>query len=279
MYENIGPLKDLWGWDPARRETPQWSGMQDTSGQIMAIARVTKAIKAAEPKRIDQPIDISAPNLDPNDELNEKNVYPVREKVTEDLKRLAAMDIAKSKAEEFIDLASKEGWDNALDKFNELYGPQAKQDQNDPNVFKLQNLTGLQRISTATLQTMAVQCAGNPAAQLFLNERKNHFRLVEQLYSLVPPDSNTVDTVPLVMEFKPGMSFYCIKNTSINRLTLQEYEEIKARGLQREDYIQSESLAPIHFNPQNILKRMKFRAAGTDEEQQNDTPGESEAAS
>ena len=75
------------------------------------------------------------------------------------------------------------------------------------------------------------------------------------------------------------MSFYCIKNISVNRLTLQEYEEIKPMRLQREDYIQSESLAPIHFNPQNILKRMKFRNAGTDEEQQNDTPIEPEAAS
>jgi len=288
MYENIGPLKDLWGWDPARRETPQWSGMQDTSGQIMAIARVTKAIKAAEPKRIDQPIDISAPNLDPNDELNEKNVYPVREKVTEDLKRLAAMDIAKSKAEEFIDLASKEGWDNALDKFNELYGPLAKQDQNDPNVFKLQNLTGLQRISSNTLETLVMQSEGNPGQRSFLtearkwlsvNEAKIERQFIDQLYSLVPPDSNNVDAVPLVMEFKPGMSFYCIKNISVNRLTLQEYEEIKPMRLQREDYIQSESLAPIHFNPQNILKRMKFRNAGTDEEQQNDTPIEPEAAS
>ena len=273
MYENIGLLKDLRGL--------QWSGLQGTSGQIMAIARVIKVIKADEPQSIDQTFSTTTVRLDPNDEDTDKDVYSVKEKVTEDLKKLAALDITKSKAEEFIDLAAKDGWDSALDKFNELYGPQAKQDQNDPNVFELQNPIGLRRISTATLQTMAVQNQGNPAAQLFLNELKNQRRLVEQLYFLVPPDSNTVDTVPLVMEFKPGMSFYCIKSISVKRLTLQDYEKIKAMRLQREDYIQSESqsLAPIHFNPQNILKRMNFKPAGTDEEQQDDTPTEPEAAS
>jgi len=62
------------------------------------------------------------------------------------------------------------------------------------------------------------------------------------------------------------MSFYCIKNISVKRLTLQEYEQIKVMRLQREDYVpedyvQSESLSVVYFNPENILKRMSFRAA------------------
>lgn len=275
MYENIGPLKDLWG--SAR------FGFLDSSGQIMAIIRVIKTIKAAEPESIDQTFSISTLEFDPNqpsalsgaegkDEA--ENLYSVKEKVTEDLKRLAAMDITKSKAEEFIALAAKDGWDTAIDKFNELYGKQTSQDPNDPNAseisneeksvsepFKLQNLAGLRRISKATLQTLTVQTAGNPAAQFFLNQRKNHRRFVEQLYSLIPQDSNTVDAVPLVIEFKPDMSFYCIKNISVKRITLQEYEKTKAMQIQREDYTQSESLAAVYFNPENILKRMSFRSA------------------
>jgi len=294
MYENIGPLKDLWG--------SAWSGLRDSSGQITALVRVIKAIKTAEPQSIDQTFSTSALEFDPNqpsalsgaegkDEA--ENIYSVREKVTEDLKKLIAMETAKSKAEEFIDLAAKDGWDSALDKFNELYGQQNSQDQNDPNTsgttnaeqnatkpFKLQNLTGLRRISTATIQTLTAQTAGNPAAQLFLNGRKNQRRFIDQLYSLVPQDSNTVDTVPLVMEFKPDMSFYCIKNISVRRLTLKEYEKIKAVRLQREDYVQSESLAAVHFNPENILKRTNFRLSEADEESSEpNTPAESEAAS
>ena len=273
MYENIGPLKDFLG--------SAWSGRQDVSGQIMTVVRVIKAIKATEPQSIDQSFSTSSLEFDPNQPSDlsgaegqdaAENIYSVREKVTEDVKKLIAMETTKSKAKEFIDLAVKDGWDSAVDKFNELYGQQTSQDQNDPNTtgttnaeqnaskpFKLQNLTGLRRISTAALQTMAAQSAGNPAAQLFLNGRKNQRRFVEQLYSLIPQDSNTVDALPLIMEFKPDMSFYCIKNISVKRLTLQEYEKIKAVRLQREDYIQSESLAAVHFNPENILKRMDFR--------------------
>ena len=275
MYENIGPLKDLWG--SAR------FGLLDSSGQIMAIVRVIKTIKAAEPESIDQTFSTSSLEFDPNQPSAlsgaegkdaAENIYSVKEKVAEDLKRLAAMDITKSKAEEFIDLAAKDGWDTAIDKFNELYGKQTSQDPNDPNAseisneeksvtepFKLQILTGLRRISKATLQTLTVQTAGNPAAPFFLNQRKNHRRFVEQLYSLIPQDSNTVDAVPLVMEFKPDMSFYCIKNISVKRITLQEYEQTKAMQIQREDYTQSESLTAVYFNPENILKRMSFRTA------------------
>jgi len=278
MYENIGPLKDLLG--SAR------FGLLDSSGQIMAIIRVIKTIKAVEPQSIDQTFSISSLEFDPNQpsaqsgaegEDEAENIYSVKEKVTEDLKKLAARDITKSKAEEFIGLAAKDGWDTAIDKFNELYGKQTGQDPNDPNVpeisneeksvsepFKLQNLTGLRRISKATLQTLIFQTAGNPAAQLFLNQQKNHRRFVEQLYSLIPQDSNTVDTVPLVIEFKPDMSFYCIKNISVKRITLQEYEKTKAMQIQREDYTQSESLAAVYFNPENILKRMSFRPAPAD---------------
>jgi len=254
----------------------------------MAIVRVIKTIKAVEPESIDQTFSINTLEFDPNQpsapsavegEDGGENVYSVKEKVTEDLKKLAAIDITKSKAEEFIGLATKDGWDSAIDKFNELYGRQTSRDEGDPNVsgtpdeeegiaepFKLQNLTGLRRISKAALQALTVQSAGKPAAPFILNEQKKHRRFVEQLYSLVPQDSNTADAVPVVIEFKPDLSLYCIKNISVKRITLQEYEKIKAVRLQREDYSQSESLAAVYFNPENILKRMNFRLVKTGEE-------------
>jgi len=289
VHENIGPLKDLWG--------SAWSGLQDIPGQIMAIVRVIKAIKATEPESIDQTFSTSPLEFDPNQEDEAENIYSVKEKVTEDLKKLAAMEAAKNKAEEFIELAAKDGWDSTLDKFNELYGQQTSQDPNDPNTsevsnadksatkpFKLQNLTGLQRISSNTLETLIMQSEGNPGQRSFVrevqkwlsvNEAKIERQFIDQLYSLVPQDSNTVDAVPLVMEFKPGMSFYCIKNISVNRISQQEYEKVKAMQLQRDDYVQSETLSAVHFNPENILKRMNFRPAEADGEPPDaNTPAE-----
>jgi hypothetical protein len=282
MYQNIGPLKDLLG-------TP-WAGLMDTSGQIMSIARVIKTAKSAEPQSIDQTFSTKSPSFDP-DKKDEEDVYSVREKVTEDLKKLAAMKIAKNKAEEFITIAAKDSWDKTIDKFNELYGKKTAKDPNDPNAaetsieeenlaepFKMQNLPGLRRISKAALQTMAAQSAGYPAASLYLNGRRKQQQLMDKLYSLVPQDSNSVETLPLVMEFKPDMSFYCIKNLSVKRLSLEDYEKIKGTRLQREDYVQSESMAAVHLNPENILKRMNFKPVETDEPEDEKAPEEAEAA-
>jgi hypothetical protein len=282
IYQNIGPLKDLLG--------SPWAGLMDTSGQIMAIVRVIKTAKAEEPQSIDQTFSIKSPSFDP-DKKDEEDIYSVREKVTEDLNKLNAMEIAKNKAEEFITAATKDGWDKTIDKFNELYGKKTAKDPNVPDAdklsiedekltepFKMQNLPGMRRISKAMLQTMAAQSAGNPAASAFLNGRRRQQQLIEKLYSLVPQDSNSVETLPVVIEFKPDMSFYCIKNLSIKRLSLQDYETIKGTKLQREDYIQSESIAAVHLNPENILKRMNFKPAETDEPEDEDAPEEAEAA-
>jgi len=278
IYQNIGPLKDLLG--------SPWAGLMDTSGQIMALVRVIKTAKAAEPQSIDQTFSTKPFTLETDTKNDAEDVYSVREKVTEDLKKLAAMEITKNKAEEFISLAAKDGWDTTIDKFNELYGKETNSDPNDPNAseiitepFKLQNLAGMRRISKATIQTLAAHSAGNPAAPLFLNGRKKQRQFIEKLYSLVPQDSNSVDTVPLLMEFKPDMSFYCIKNLSVQRISLEEYEKIKAMRLQREDYIQSESMVAVHFNPENILKRMNFKPAKTEESEDENKPEKSEAAS
>ena len=123
-------------------------------------------------------------------------------------------------------------------------------------------------MSLSMMQTLAVQSAGRPTGHLLLNERDNYRRFIEKLYSYVPADSNTADAVPLIMEFKPDLSFYCVKNISVKRVTLEESQEIKTPLLRRENQIQSQSLAVVHFNPGNVLERMNFRPV--DEEQTED---------
>lgn len=273
IYQSIGPLKDLLG--------SPWAGLTDTSGQIMAIARVIKTAKAAEPQSIDQTYSTKAPSFDPEKE-DEDTVYSVREKVTEDFKKFAAMQIAKSKAEEFIALAAKDGWDSAVDKFNGLYAKKTDKDPNAPQEivekpFKLENRPGLRRISKDAIQTMTAHSAGNPLAEPFVNGRKKQRLFVEKLYSLVPQDSDSVEKLPVVMEFRPDLSYYCIKNLTVKRISLEDYDKIKATRLQREDFIQSETLSAIHFNPENILKRMNFKQAEKEETEDRQTQEQAEA--
>ena len=257
MYENIGPLTDI-------------------LGRIMVVVRVIRAEKASEPESINQAYSRNTLTFEQPPKQASEDIYSVKEKVAENLKKLAAMDTAKSKAEEFIALVAKDGWESTIDKFNELYGQQAEQDKGGPNSFELQSSTNLQRLSKEAIGTLTVQNMSDPAAQFLVDASKKEGRLAGQLYSLVPQDANTVETLPLIMEFKPDMSHYIIKNISVKRVEQEQYERIKALRVYREDAIQSQSLAAVHFNPENILKRMNFRWV-RDEEEETDTDASAES--
>ena len=134
-----------------------------------------------------------------------------------------------------------------------------------------------------------MQSGGNPEEKLFVreaaapkqwftvNETRIESRFVEQLYSLVPQDSNTAPSLPVSIEFKPHMSLYVIKNISINRLSQQDYEKVRAAQAYREDHVANQNLAVIHFNPENIVKRMNFRSVNQSKEPASaDAPAEPE---
>jgi hypothetical protein len=242
MYENIGPLKDLFR-------------------QTMMVVRIIKAEKAAEPESINLAYAKNTIKLDNDSNVPEQDlrgVYSVKESVAEDLRKLAAIDTTKTRAQELVNLATKHGWEKAADKFKKLYHREFKQYQNDPNFLKLQSLRNLQRTSKDTIETVVVQCEGDPAAHFLINNAQKNRRFVDQLYSLVPQDSNTVATLPLVMVFEPDMSCYCLKSISVKRLDQQQYEKIKPLLAYKEALAQSQNVAAVHFNPENILRRTKF---------------------
>ena len=265
MNENIGPLKDM------------MSSAATTSRRIVALVQVIEAHKAAEPENLDVTFSTRGLQLDPNEPQSKEGTYSVKENVAEDLKKLAAMETAKARAEEFLALAGTESWDKALNTFEERYGAK---DPNKPKVFRLQNLTGLRRMSLSTLEALAIQGQGDPSAAFFLNESRKNRLFVDKLYELVPADANTAPSLPVIMEFKPDMRYLAIQNISVNRLWKEDFEQTKPMQLFGEEHAQAQSLATIHFNPDKIVKRMHFRwtepAAPTTDA---NTPTESEPAS
>ncbi len=250
LYENIGPLKDAFS---------QTMGGAEPSGQIMVVVRVVKAQKASEPESIDQSFSKETLRVGGLQAESTKEVYSVADGVLEDMKKLAAMETAKVRAEEFIKSAAKKGWQETIDKFNKRYGRPTTEEKGEPNVFELRELRDLSRIPDRTVDILAVQNQGDPTRQLLLNNVEKERRLINLLYSLVPQAEETIETLPLVLEFKPDMSYYCIKDISVRRLERGEYEEIKSMWAWKEDITQSQTLAVVHFNPENILKRMNFR--------------------
>ncbi len=265
LYENIGPAKDM------------LTGMADMTGRIVAVVRVVEAHKAAEPESLDATFSTHSLQFDPNEQKPQEDMYSVKDNVVEDLENLAAMETTKTKAEEFLALTGQEGWEKAISTFEDLYG---EKDPNKPDMFKLQNLVGLRRMSQATLEALAMQWQGDPAMTRALNDSRKNRLFVDKLYALVPADANTAEALPAVVAFKPDMQYLAIKDVSVKRIWKEDYDKTKAMQVFQEEHAQAQSLAAIHFNPQNILKRVHFKAAGPDGKPVDpNTPRESETAS
>ena len=246
LYENIGPLKNPYG-----------------IGSIMAIVRIVEARKAAAPENIDATYSTQSLQLDPNKPEPDENIYSVKEKVVEDFKRLSAMEGTKTKAEEFMNLVEMEDWGKALSVFERLYGQHENKEENDPNTFRVQHEIGLRRMSLSIMETLFLQNEGRPAVALSLSDAEKNKQFVDTLFSLVPADSNTVEELPVLMEHKPDLKVLVIKNISIKRIWKEQYDQMKTMSIFRQENAQSQSLAAVHFNPANILKRVNFEIVET----------------
>ena len=95
----------------------------------------------------------------------------------------------------------------------------------------------------------------------------------------MPIDSNDFDIFPLIVEFKPDMSYFCIKELKINRLWKEDYEDSKSIQLYTQEHVQSQSLAAVHYNPENVLKRMNFEVIQEEETEEITSTTESEEPS
>lgn len=268
MYATVGPVQD-----------PMNAAASDLSGQVVMIARVVDARKSAPPADVGTAFSTKTLGLGtPPDPKSQS--FSVEEQVVNDIRMQTAWETTKAKAEEFKALAGKDGWDKAVAEFNKLYGKQAKADPNDPNVFRVDNQAGMQRISSADLQVLAAQVSNGPASEIVLNQARNEGQFVDQLYALIPEKANAPAQMPVIVEFKPSQAFYVLKSLTMQRLTHEEFQKMKGMIVRREEYSQIENLAAVQFNPENVINRMNFRFANpTDEPAEDATKQKSKEAS
>jgi len=237
MHQNIGPLKDI-------------------SGKLVAVVRVDRAVKASPADNVT--FSYSKKTLDVGEEkpAESETTHFVEDSVIEDLKRLSAMSTAKEKAENIVTMVKADGWDKAIEKANALY----------PNAnFQLESKPSQTRMLSSVLESQAIQSSSNPLGQLLSSRSKGQSQLMEDLYSLIPADMGGLEKVPVIVEFKPGKTYYIIKKLSLNRMDTRKYEQSKAGYAYKTELIESQSLAAVHFNPKNILSRMNFQWVEQDE--------------
>jgi len=235
LYETIGPVADSFG-------------------RFAAVIRITDVQSAKVPESIDESIDKTTMQLG-EDNDGEDNVFFVKEKVVEELKLLAGQNEAGKKAQEFITVAEDTGWDKAIEKYNELYSPEP----NEPNNFELITLTGLNRFGAETVEVLKAQSKGFAGADLSLYQMRARMMIVDKLFSLIQPKSDTPQKLPVVVEMIPNMSYYCIKSLKMNRLDRDEYYKSKAISVYQHGFKEFQNLAFDHFKPENIVTRMNFQ--------------------
>jgi len=232
LYENIGPMNHRYG-------------------SIAALVRIVEAEESSVATDMNQKF---ARKIFALDETSPEDVYTTKEIVTEDIKRLKAMDVAKTKAEVLVELVKNDGWEDGLKKFNE-------QNADDVNSveFKLQDSANLRKQTNLDVLTYSSQIKNNPSAQRILGFQTKQAKFIDQLYTLIPQDANSLEDVPKLIQSKPTLSYYVIKQLTADKVDTDMYSENKAVAAYSSDFIQSQSLSAVHFNPRNILKRMNFK--------------------
>ncbi|MHC4690656.1 MAG: hypothetical protein ACYS5F_13615 [Planctomycetota bacterium] len=253
IYQNIGPT-------------------QDFTGQIVALLRVIEAQKAVEPDSIELEFSKSAIQLEQQEDV----VYSVKEKIIEDVKKITAFDVAKIRAGRFKDSLISKGWDEALVELNKVYKQEKGLPETDPNVFAIERLSNLRRIPDSVIEILKVQAEGSPESRLLIEAQKKQKLFIDNLYDLVPPEEDSLKAVPALMQSRSDMSWYVIRSVSINRFYQEDFQISKAQGSYQQDFLESQNMAVVHFNPDNILKRMNFsvlRRPGQIEDA--NTPGKS----
>jgi hypothetical protein len=243
IYENIGPLKDM-------------------LGKTMLIIQIVDAQKESVPKDINAGYSIETTSFEDSNNVQEKKYFSVKEKVIEDLKKLAAMETTEKKAREFVKLAVENGWDKAIDEYNKLY-PKSSADNNEPNSFQMQELFNLPRAGELDIQTLIIQAEGDLVIEQAVPAIEKERFLKQKLYSLIPQDSNSLGNVPYVLEFKPDMSYYCIKKLTVKRINEDQYQMYKPMQAFRDEVTRIQSAAAVFYNPENIVTRMNFRWSET----------------
>ncbi len=245
LHENIGPLRDA-----------QEMSADGYKGRNMMLVRVVAAEKAAEPKSIDERIDRRGILFEQGADSN-----TIKELVIDDLKLLAAMDKTKTRAQEFVTLTTTAGWKTAIERFNTLYGKNTGDSNTTPvkdRTFVFNRRSGLRRVDTQELEKTKARSLGNPMARVVLDRTIREGSLIDKVFALIPQDSNTLAKQGEIMEFKPGMCYYCVESATIHRLYQEVFDVTKASEVVRGEYVDSQALAVSHYSPKNIVARMKY---------------------
>ena len=220
------------------------SMLKDRYANQVAIARVTNYSKAQSVDAADVTVEIKAP-LGPMSKLK---TYTIRDKVIEDLGVMAAMRIAKQKADKIAD-AGKDGLEKALEEFN----AENIKDANEYIAFV--DMPASPRMSLQDLADTEVMAASQPGGFEILGQIKSQKAFTDNAYKLI--DAGT----PAVVLDTAKKAYYVFQEVSCEKMNEKEYADAKNMTAMTIDFKNSMTNSMVLLMPENLKKRLNFRLA------------------
>ena len=244
LFENLGPLRDAYTRPDG-----------NVSGQTMAIVRVVEVVPSAMPNSLEASYETTGVTLDSS--AVAKSIS-IKDQVGEDVRQLQAYATAEAQAEEFIATVKQDGWDSAVAQLNKSVKEITRQDPNAPDPVTVRKQT-LHRMPVNQLDLYTSLLKRSPGSIPFLRQALGESQVADALYGRIPSNQDQASDVPFVMKSPAEGAVYCINEVSLKRFSAQEFNKTRGAQIQREERIAAQSLAPIHFNPQNLIARMNYR--------------------
>ncbi len=235
LYQDISTLKGIY------------------SGSV-AMVRVVNFKNATTPKNINESYPITKAQL--TKEKPKEEIYTIRDAVENDCKLIAAMYIAKERAEDLIANAG-DNWDKAIEAYNAKAPETAK--------IKLDNAVDKPRISSAQLRMIKAQSTLMPSQGGYYKYALINKLAMDKFAAVV----KSGEAMPFIMNFEPDASVYAIKDVSLKEATMADYNELKAKVAFSEETSNQINSALIHYNAVNIKARNNYVKAKSNDKKDN----------
>lgn len=240
IWETIGPL----------------SGGMISEGQYVNLRGLVRVI-GIQPPVVPEDLNFSFDNRGVLlSDASEPSVFSVRRQVVEDLKTLQAMEKARAQASELIRFVESDGWEKGLDRFYQVYYPQADPNNPTPTMPQVRTLTNLTIPAQGQLENLRHRLSFASPSRDLLAGRYRQSVFIQKMAEMLPPSQQTTGPIARLLVIEPARNVGVVRELSRQPATEKDYAENKSQMAVQRAMLAKMGLGLSHFNPENIVSRM-----------------------
>jgi hypothetical protein len=246
VWETIGPMKGYHFSEKAKK-----------AGYITVLCRVVDVKPAGEPETMDVAYNTAGIAFD-GAEANQK-VFDLKKRIAEDLQKQTAMETARARADEFKQMIAKSNWDAATKEYSAKYAPADPNKVDDkgfkelkPETFAQQALAGQSDIEMMRRMMQDDPSRAQMVRQQLIKNSRN------KLFFALLGDKAATGVISEVLEYKPDMAYYVVKEVTLKPATTEDYLNSKGYAAMQAAMTDASAMSLIHFNPSGIQKRLNY---------------------